>query len=92
MIDIDELKESLKEIWNGMANRQGFVKEFKLIEQALAELERLQKKEVAMKPLKSTNPYVFGVCECGKEFEYYEDNNSEYCPECGKRLDWSERE
>jgi len=91
MIDIDKLKEALKEIWNGMANRQGFVKEFKLIETTLTELQRLQAKEIPFKPLKSTDPYIFGVCECGKNFECNVDYNSNYCPVCGKRLDWSDK-
>lgn len=36
-------KEVLKEIFNGMYNKQGFIKEFEVIEQALNELERLKK-------------------------------------------------
>lgn len=36
-------KEALKEIFNGMYNKQGFIKEFEVIEQALTELERLKK-------------------------------------------------
>jgi len=35
-------KEALKEIYNGMSNNIGFVKEFKNIEQALTELEELK--------------------------------------------------
>ena len=36
-------KEALKEIFNGMYNKQGFINEFKVIEQALNDLERLKK-------------------------------------------------
>jgi hypothetical protein len=36
-------EEALKEIFNGMYNKQGFIKEFKAIEQALTELEVLKK-------------------------------------------------
>ncbi len=36
-------EEALKEIFNGMYNKQGFIKEFKVIEQALNDLERLKK-------------------------------------------------
>ena len=36
-------KEALKEIYNGMSNNVGFVKEFKNIEQALTELTELKR-------------------------------------------------
>lgn len=36
-------KEALKEIFNGMYNKQGFINEFKVIEQALNDIERLKK-------------------------------------------------
>lgn len=36
-------KEALKKIFKGMYNKQGFIKEFKAIEQALTELEELKR-------------------------------------------------
>jgi len=61
------------------------------LEQTLTELERLQKKEIAMK-LKNDK------CQsCGKQF--YLNTRSwdidlsvvtAYCPDCGQRLDWSD--
>lgn len=36
-------EEALKEIFNGMYNKQGFINEFKVIEQALNDIERLKK-------------------------------------------------
>ena len=46
MITHEETMEELKKIYNGMYNNLGYIKEFKNIEQALAELEEL-KKDVA---------------------------------------------
>jgi len=44
-------KEALKEIFNGMYNKQGFIKEFKVIEQALTELEDLRESNKEMRKL-----------------------------------------
>ena len=50
----------------------------------LAELERLRKKEVAMKVNGYTNDWGCKVCDSTIEFEYPR------CPYCGQKLDWSE--
>jgi hypothetical protein len=90
MIDIDKLKEALKEIWNGMANRQGFVKEFKLIETALSDLERLQIKEEVKELL--NNGHWESTDAAGNTYAeghpYYEEEMKEFrddytCPICG---------
>ena len=43
--------EALKEIFNGMYNNQGFIKEFKVIEKALIELNDLRESNNEMRKL-----------------------------------------
>jgi len=96
-------KEALKEIFNGMYNKQGFIKEFKAIEQALTELEELKKRDTPMKVKvneiltkgaehkRYTCPscdYFFGyICTTTTECNVLRDN---FCHHCGQRLDWSD--
>ena len=95
-------KEALKEIYNGMSNNIGFVKEFKNTEQALTELEELKKRDTPMKVKvneiltkdaehkRYTCPscdYFFGyICTTTTECNILRDN---FCHHCGQRLDWN---
>lgn len=36
--------------------------------------------------------YDTAICPCGREFEIDYDEHCDYCPSCGRRLDWSECE
>ena len=60
--------------------------EFKLIEQALTELERLQKKEIPMKVNGDTNDWGCKNCDSTIEYQYPR------CPYCGQALNWSDEE
>ena len=53
-------KEQLKEIYNGMSNNIGFVKEFKNIEQALTELEELKRYPTSEEVCEAMSEY-YGV-------------------------------
>lgn len=50
------------------------------------ELERLQKKEIPMKPFKTDNNYNCEVCHKWLNIKYKHN----YCPSCGQKLDWSD--
>ena len=52
-------------------------------EKTIDELERLQKREVAMKPFKSAT-YICPACS-KKIYPMYQ-----YCIHCGQKLDWSD--
>lgn len=36
--------------------------------------------------------YDTAICPCGREFEIDYDEHCDYCPSCGRKLDWSECE
>ena len=36
--------------------------------------------------------YDTAICECGRRFEFEYEEHYKYCPNCGRKLDWSECE
>jgi predicted SprT family Zn-dependent metalloprotease len=99
MIDVVELRKDLEVIGeqatgSKLKDKVNSMIEFNNMFQALTELERLQKKEVAMKPLR----YDYGGYQCpnckGLYVQARESDNSEvnlnHCNDCGQYLDWSD--
>lgn len=84
-------KEALREIFNGMYNKQGFIKEFKVI-------EKLVERDTPKKPLlvevsaDNAHHYVCSYCNAtiniGGSIAYNKVFNI-FCKDCGQRLDWS---
>jgi len=97
MIDIEKIREALENlkgidifidgsIWS--YTDTDYEDDIKLIEKALTELDRLQKKEVPMKviydeKLKGYCP----ICDRTDMIPY-----DLYCPKCGQKLDWSDKQ
>jgi len=95
MIDIEKVREALKVVGETFTDETEIApykslklntyQEYKLFDEALTELERLQKKEVAMKVNRSQN--IYGKCQCGNlPLRHYQV----YCDVCGQKLDWSD--
>ena len=69
-----------------------------IIEEALTELDRVQKKETPLKveyvQLVGNRVAVCPVCKMGIWSKEYIDNTimytSQYCNHCGQKLDWSD--
>jgi hypothetical protein len=65
--------------------------QIKVIEDALNRLDELEAKAAPIKVIFENGYYH---CVCGKSLEEYASDGSlnktwwEYCPECGKKLDW----
>lgn len=34
--------------------------------------------------------YDIAICDCGREFEFEYEEHYKYCPNCGRKLDWSD--
>jgi hypothetical protein len=81
MIDIEKLRGHLGNLW-AQTSMSDIGSKSKL-DEALTELERLQKREVAMKPFKSAT-YICPACS-KKIYPMYQ-----YCIHCCQKLDWSD--
>ena len=101
MIDIEKVRQALEileynavqavgsdELLSDMM--QTIVDSSVVIAEIIADYERLQAKEIPMKP----NEFQYvelepstGICKCGKECYSFEN----YCTECGQALDWSSK-
>ena len=93
MIDIEKVRGHLGNLW-GQTSMSDVGSKCEL-EKALTELERLQKKEVAMKPIQvdpSPIAYYAYYCPNCDNFLRYSDNSSkhDYCSKCNQKLDWSD--
>ena len=99
MIDIAKVREALSTIAYAVLDDNGKIiidyhdEECGIIANALTELERLQKKEVAMKPIKGIDGrddcYDCPVCN-SIVHETYVSHNNKYCNNCGQKLDWND--
>ena len=66
------------------------------LEQALTELEELKKRDTAMKVKQSweeEDNHIFDCPHCGDTWFYTTDSEDwKFCPNCGQRLDWSDKD
>ena len=88
MIDIEKVRKDFTTIKEEFVNQcDNYIrgeKPLSTLDKAISELERLQQKETPMKPLNGD------MCpNCKKPLFGEEDS---YCPQCGKHIDWSDKE
>ena len=94
MSDIEKVRKALeivgeaftdeKEIAPYKSLKLNTYQEYKLFDEAITELERLQKKEVPMKLNGDINDWGCKVCDSTINYQYPR------CPFCGQRLDWGD--
>lgn len=67
-----------------------------IIKQSLTELEELKKRDTPLKVEQSweeEDNQVFDCPHCGETWFYSNDSDEwKFCPNCGQRLDWSEKD
>ena len=108
MIDIEKVKLELETVGETFTDEKEIAPykslklntyiEFKHLQEALNELERLQQKETPMKVLYFTQERGFRIetcptCKCSIHFLKHGHeihNRGNYCDICGKHLDWSD--
>jgi hypothetical protein len=106
MIDIAKVREALNSIgewyvlkgWDRQLLKYVEIENFEVINKALTELERLQKKEVAMKPKIFTQEkgYKIEICPSCEgsihALKHWHEINGRgtHCDLCGQKLDWSD--
>jgi hypothetical protein len=100
MIDIEKVREALKRLRNGYDDK--YYKQFtnsaekqdedyNTVLKAITELERLQKKETAMKPVwhRGLTPLT-DHAKCPNCYNTMTTRYFAYCESCGQKLDWSD--
>ena len=99
MIDIKKVREALKSRFTGYGDNEMLLcyteEQRNMVKQALTELERLQKKEIPMKPIIKMggmgNTWKIPYCPiCDTNLQSSEKYMFKYCPRCGQKLDWSD--
>jgi len=98
MTDVKKVREELQDVVNEYGMDYYVDNHFPLTINALTELERLQKKEVPMKPKIFTQEkgYKIEICPSCKgsihALKHWHEINGRgtYCDLCGQKLDWSD--